>query len=117
MDPIDPENFRQAITPKTKAVFTESLANPGGVVCDIEAIASIAHTAGIPCIVDNTLPSPALCRPFDYGVDIIVHSTTKFISGHGNAMGGVPSWIAGILIGRKTINFRTWCKVVTHIMG
>lgn len=88
VDPVDPENFRKAITPKTKAVFTESLANPGGVVCDIEAIANIAHEAGIPCIVDNTLPSPALCRPIEYGADIIVHSTTKFISGHGNAMGG-----------------------------
>ncbi len=88
VDPVIPENFRKAITPKTKAVFTESLANPGGVICDIEAIASIAHAAGIPCIVDNTLPSPALCRPFEYGADIVVHSTTKFISGHGNAMGG-----------------------------
>ena len=58
-------------------------------VCDIEAIAAIAHEAGIPCIVDNTLPSPALCRPIEYGADIVVHSTTKFISGHGNAMGGV----------------------------
>ena len=88
VDPIDPENFRSAITAKTRAVFTESLANPGGIVCDIEAIAAIAHDAGIPCIVDNTLPSPALCRPIEFGADIIVHSTTKFISGHGNAMGG-----------------------------
>lgn len=88
VDPVEPENFRQAITSKTKAVFTESLANPGGVVCDIEAIANIAHEAGIPCIVDNTLPSPVLCRPFEFGADIVVHSTTKFISGHGNAMGG-----------------------------
>ena len=88
VDPVDPENFRKAMTPNTKAVFTESLANPGGVVCDIEAIADIAHEAGVPCIVDNTLPSPALCRPFEFGADIIVHSTTKFISGHGNAMGG-----------------------------
>lgn len=89
VDPTDPENFRKAINEKTKAVFTESLANPGGVVCDIEAIANIAHQAGIPLIVDNTLPSPALCRPIEHGADIVVHSTTKFISGHGNAMGGV----------------------------
>ena len=89
VDPIDPENFRKAITPNTKAIFTESLANPGGIVCDIEAIANIAHDAGIPCIVDNTMASPALCKPFDFGVDIIVHSTTKFLSGHGNAIGGV----------------------------
>ncbi|MEM8843680.1 MAG: O-acetylhomoserine aminocarboxypropyltransferase [Pseudomonadota bacterium] len=88
VDPVDPENFRKAITPKTKAVFTESLANPGGVICDIEKISEIAHEAGVPCIVDNTLPSPALCRPFEFGADIVVHSTTKFISGHGNAMGG-----------------------------
>ncbi len=88
VDPVDPENFRKAMTPKTKAVFTESLANPGGVICDIEKIAEIAHEAGVPLIVDNTLPSPALCRPFEFGADIVVHSTTKFISGHGNAMGG-----------------------------
>ena len=88
VDPDDPENFRKAINGKTKAVFTESVANPGGVVCDLEAISSIAHDAGIPCIVDNTLPSPALCRPLEHGADIVVHSTTKFISGHGNAMGG-----------------------------
>ncbi len=88
VDPVDPENFRKAINEKTKAVFIESLANPGGIVCDVEAIAAIAHEAGIPCIVDNTLPSPALCRPIEYGADIVVHSTTKFISGHGNAMGG-----------------------------
>lgn len=88
VDPVDPENFRAAITPKTKAIFTESLANPGGIVCDIERIADIAHDAGVPLIVDNTLPSPALCRPIEFGADIVVHSTTKFISGHGNAMGG-----------------------------
>ncbi len=88
VDPTDPENFRRAITAKTKAIFTESLANPGGIVCDIAAIAAIAHAAGVPCIVDNTLPSPVLCRPFEHGADIVVHSTTKYISGHGNAMGG-----------------------------
>ena len=88
VDPVDPENFRKAITPKTKAVFIESLANPDGMICDMEIIADIAHKAGIPCIVDNTLPSPALCRPIEHGADIVVHSTTKFISGHGNAMGG-----------------------------
>ena len=88
VDPVDPENFKQAVTPNTRAIFTESLANPGGIVCDIERIAEIAHAAGVPLIVDNTLPSPALCRPIEYGADIVVHSTTKFISGHGNAMGG-----------------------------
>ena len=89
VDPDDPQNFAQAITPKTKAIFTESIANPGGVVCDIKAIADIAHQNGIPCIVDNTLATPALMRPIDFGADIVVHSTTKYLSGHGNAMGGV----------------------------
>lgn len=88
VDPADPENFRKAITPKTKAIFLEVLANPGGVVVDIEAVAAIAHEAGIPLIVDNTLATPYLCRPFEWGADIVVHSTTKFLSGHGNAMGG-----------------------------
>ncbi len=88
VDPDDPENFRKAITPNTKAIFTESVANPGGIICDIEAIANIAHDAGIPCIVDNTMAPPDICKPFDFGVDLIVHSTTKFLSGHGNAIGG-----------------------------
>ena len=89
VDPTEPENFRTAITPKTKAIFLENLANPGGVVVDIAKVAEIAHAAGIPLIVDNTLATPYLCRPIDFGADIIVHSTTKFLSGHGNAMGGV----------------------------
>jgi O-acetylhomoserine (thiol)-lyase len=89
VDPTDPENFRKAISPRTRAVFTESLSNPGGLMVDIEAIAAIAHDAGIPLIVDNTLATPMLCRPFEWGADICVYSTTKFISGHGNAIGGV----------------------------
>ncbi len=88
-DPVDPENIRKALTPKVKAIFIESLANPGGVVCDIEAIAAIAKEAGIPLIVDNTLASPYLCRPIEWGADIVVHSATKFLGGHGNSMGGV----------------------------
>lgn len=88
-DPDEPENFRKALTPKCKAIFIESLANPGGIVCDIEAIAKIAHEAGVPLIVDNTMASPWLCRPFDFGADIVVHSATKFIGGHGNSMGGL----------------------------
>src|SRR5271156_2604137 len=87
--PTPPENFRTALTPKTKAIFIENLANPGGIVVDIAKVADVAHTAGIPLIVDNTLATPYLCRPFDFGADIIVHSTTKFLSGHGNAMGGI----------------------------
>jgi len=85
----DTENFRRAITDRTRAIFIESLANPGGVVMDIAAIADIAHDAGIPLIVDNTMATPYLCRPFDHGADIIVHSTTKFLSGNGTAVGGV----------------------------
>ncbi|MEX2618340.1 MAG: O-acetylhomoserine aminocarboxypropyltransferase [Alphaproteobacteria bacterium] len=89
VDPDDPENFRTAITGRTRAVFIESLANPGGVVTDIRAIADIAHESGIPLIVDNTLATPYLCRPFDHGADIVVHSTTKFLAGNGTAIGGV----------------------------
>jgi O-acetylhomoserine (thiol)-lyase len=89
VDPDEPDNFRQAIGPKTKAIFLENLANPGGVVVDLEPVAAIAHDAGIPLIVDNTLATPYLCRPIEYGADLIVHSTTKFLSGNGTAVGGV----------------------------
>ena len=89
VDPDDVENFRRAIGPKTKAIFLENLANPGGVVVDIEPIAAIAHEAGIPLIVDNTLATPYLCRPIEFGADLVVHSTTKFLSGNGTAVGGV----------------------------
>jgi len=88
VDPDDPENFRRAITEKTKAIFIESLANPGGVVVNIEAVAAIAHDAGIPLIVDNTMATPYLCKPFEHGADIVVHSTTKFLSGNGSSLGG-----------------------------
>ena len=89
VNPKDPENFQRAMTPKTKAIFVESLANPGGVIVDLEAIAKIAHANGIPLIVDNTLATPYLCRPFEWGADIVTHSTTKFLGGHGNSMGGM----------------------------
>ncbi len=89
VDPSEPENFRRALTPKCKAIFIENLANPGGVVVDIAAVAKVAHEAGLPLIVDNTLATPYLCRPFEHGADIVVHSTTKFLAGHGNALGGV----------------------------
>ena len=89
VDPDDPENFRRASTNKTRAFFIESLANPGGVVTDMEAIAKIAHDRGVPLIVDNTMATPYLCRPFEHGADIIVHSTTKFLSGNGTAIGGM----------------------------
>jgi O-acetylhomoserine (thiol)-lyase len=89
VDPDKPENFRKAIGPKTKAIFLENLANPGGVVVDIEPIAEMAHEAGIPLIVDNTLATPCLSRPIEFGADLVVHSTTKFLSGNGTAVGGV----------------------------
>ncbi len=89
VDPVDPENFRSAITPKTKALYAESIGNPRGDVLDIEAVAKIAHEHGIPLIVDNTLPSPYLLRPIEHGADIVVHSATKFIGGHGTSIGGI----------------------------
>ncbi len=89
VDPTDPENFRRALTPKCKGIFVESLANPGGIVVDLQAIADVAHAAGLPLIVDNTLASPYLCRPIEHGADIVVHSMTKFLGGHGNSLGGV----------------------------
>ncbi|HET6233378.1 MAG TPA: O-acetylhomoserine aminocarboxypropyltransferase [Acetobacteraceae bacterium] len=89
VDPRDPENFRKALTPRCKAIFIELLANPGGIVVDLEAVAKIAHDAGLPLIVDNTLATPYLCRPFEWGADLICHSTTKFLDGHGNSLGGI----------------------------
>ena len=89
VDPHDPENFRRALTPRCKAIFLESLANPGGIIVDLEAVAKIAHEAGIPLIVDNTLATPYLCRPIEWGADLVVHSTTKFLDGHGNSLGGM----------------------------
>jgi O-acetylhomoserine (thiol)-lyase len=88
-DSDEVESFERAVTPRTKAVFIESIANPGGTVTDIEAIANIAHNAGAPLIVDNTLASPYLCKPIDHGADIVVHSLTKFLGGHGNSIGGI----------------------------
>ena len=88
-DPDDIASFERAITPKTKAIFIESIANPGGIIVDIAAIAAVAKRAGVPLIVDNTLATPYLCKPFEHGADIVVHSLTKFLGGHGNSMGGV----------------------------
>jgi O-acetylhomoserine (thiol)-lyase len=89
VDPSNPENFRSAITDKTKALYAETVGNPRGDVLDIEAVAAIAHEHGIPLIVDNTFPSPFLLRPIEHGADIVVHSATKFIGGHGTSIGGV----------------------------
>jgi O-acetylhomoserine (thiol)-lyase len=101
VDPGNLDEVRAAITPTTKLIFTESLANPGGVVVDLEALAWTAHEAGIPLVVDNTLATPYLWRPFEWGADIVVHSMTKFLSGHGTSLGGIVvesgkfDWAAG----------------------
>lgn len=88
VDTGDPGAVRAAIGPKTKAIFVESLANPGGVVSDLETLGEIAHAAGVVLIVDNTLATPCLCRPIEWGADLVVHSTTKFLSGNGTTIGG-----------------------------
>jgi O-acetylhomoserine (thiol)-lyase len=89
VEPDDPENFRKAITPKTKLIFGETISNPRGNVLDIEAVANIAHERNIPLMVDSTFTTPYLCRPIDYGADIVVHSLTKFMGGHGTSIGGI----------------------------
>jgi O-acetylhomoserine (thiol)-lyase len=87
--PDDIGSFERAVSAKTKAIFIESIANPGGVITDIESVAKIAKSAGVPLIVDNTLATPYLCRPIEHGADIVVHSLTKFLGGHGNSIGGL----------------------------
>ena len=88
-DADDPASFEAAITPRTKAIFCESIANPGGVITDIAALSAVAKRHNIPLIVDNTMATPYLIKPFDHGADIIVHSATKFLGGHGNSIGGL----------------------------
>jgi O-acetylhomoserine (thiol)-lyase len=89
VEPDDPENFRRAITPKTRCIYAETIANPRMNVLDIKTVADIAHEAGVPLVIDNTFASPWLCRPIEHGADIVVHSATKFIGGHGTSIGGV----------------------------
>jgi O-acetylhomoserine (thiol)-lyase len=89
VDPDDPENFRRALRPNTRLVYGETLGNPKINVLDIEAVAAIAHAAKIPLMIDNTMASPYLARPFDWGADIVVHSATKYLGGHGTTLGGV----------------------------
>ena len=89
VNPDDPQNFRKAITQRTKLLYAETIGNPQINVLDIAAVAAIAHDAGVPLMIDNTFPSPYLCRPIEFGADIIVHSATKYIGGHGTTMGGV----------------------------
>jgi O-acetylhomoserine (thiol)-lyase len=85
----DPASFKPLIDARTKAIFCESIGNPLGNVVDLKALADIAHAAGVPLIVDNTVPTPYLCRPFEHGADIVVHALTKYLGGHGNSIGGV----------------------------
>lgn len=89
VEPDDPENFRKAITPKTRAIYGETIANPRMNILDIEKVAGIAHEAGIPLVIDNTMASPYLCRPIEHGADIVLHSATKFLGGHGTSIGGI----------------------------
>ena len=89
VEPDDPENFRKAITPKTRALYGETIANPRMNVLDIGKVAAIAHEAGVPLVIDNTMASPYLCRPIEHGADIVVHSATKFLGGHGTSIGGI----------------------------
>ncbi|MCH5138466.1 O-acetylhomoserine aminocarboxypropyltransferase/cysteine synthase [Clostridiaceae bacterium UIB06] len=89
VNPDDPANFEAAITDKTKAVYIETIGNPGINIVDIQAVADIAHKHGVPLIIDNTFASPYLCRPIEFGADIVVHSLTKFIGGHGTSLGGI----------------------------
>jgi O-acetylhomoserine (thiol)-lyase len=89
VDPDDPDNFRRALKPNTRLLYAETLGNPLINIVDLEAVAGVAHEAGVPLMVDNTVPSPYLCRPCDHGADIVVHSATKYIGGHGTTMGGV----------------------------
>jgi O-acetylhomoserine (thiol)-lyase len=89
VEPDDPENFRKAITPQTRAIYGETIANPRMNVLDIEKVAAIAHEAGLPLVIDNTMASPYLCRPIEHGADIVVHSATKFLGGHGTSIGGI----------------------------
>ena len=85
----DPEAFAAAITPETKAIYTETIGNPGGAVADLEVLAEVAHSNGLPLVVDSTFATPWLCRPIEWGADIVVHSATKFVGGHGTSIGGV----------------------------
>jgi O-acetylhomoserine (thiol)-lyase len=89
VEPDDPENFRRAITPKTRCLYGETIANPRMNILDIEKVSAIAHEHNIPLVIDNTMASPYLCRPIEYGADIVVHSATKFLGGHGTSIGGI----------------------------
>ena len=109
VNPDEPENFRAAISEKTKAVFIESIGNPGINLIDIEAVANIAHENGVPLIIDNTFGTPYLIKPFEHGADIVVHSATKFIGGHGTTISVDESGSVKLTIGLSiTVNACAW---------
>jgi O-acetylhomoserine (thiol)-lyase len=89
VDPVDPAAFAAAVRPNTKALYTETIANPSGIVADLAGLADAAHAAGVPLVVDSTMATPWLCRPIEHGADVVIHSATKFLGGHGTSIGGV----------------------------
>ena len=103
VDADDPEAFRAALTPRTKALYAETIGNPQLNVCDIAALAEVAHGAGVPLVIDNTLASPYLCRPFEHGADIVVHSVTKYLGGHGTTMGGIVVESGQLPVGQRQL--------------
>jgi O-acetylhomoserine (thiol)-lyase len=105
-DATDADSFKRAVTDKTRAIFCESIANPGGVISDLEGIARVAESTGVPLIVDNTLATPYLIRPFEWGAHIVVHSATKFLGGHGNSLAGLIVE-AGTFDWAKSGNYKT----------
>src|SRR5438034_6198376 len=121
VEPDDPENFRKAITPRTRAMYGETIANPRMNVLDIERVAAIAHEAGVPLVIDNTMASPYLCRPMEWGADIVVHSATKFLGGHDDVtLGLVVSasremhralWKSSVDLGVAADPFAAWLTV------
>lgn len=123
VEELEPEAFAAAINDQTRAVFIESIANPGGVVMDIAGIAAAAHAKGVPLVVDNTLATPYLCRPLDHGADIVVHSLTKFLGGHGNSIGGAIidggkfDWTSGRWSNLSAPNPSYHGKVFTEAFG
>ena len=100
----NPQEARAAIRPETKLLFVETIGNPSGVVADLRAFAEVAHEAGMPLVVDNTFATPYLCRPIELGADIVLHSATKFINGHGTAIGGVLVESGNVSVGKRSLS-------------
>src|SRR5262249_57809135 len=103
VDPDSPDNWRAGLQANTRVLYGETIGNPSGNVLDLEAVAQIAHDHGVPLVVDNTFASPYLCRPFEWGADIVVHSATKFIGGHGTSIGGGVVGFRGLAWGHGEV--------------